>query len=85
MMNAQVHALEEYARCLEDASVATPCEPPRPLQLSATQEPLRDQDAHSAPLIDWAVRTLKDAEIRVIKAHAHCVTTKQSEMCGPAP
>jgi hypothetical protein len=85
MMNAQAHALEEYARCLEETSVATPCEPPRPLQLPPTQEPLRDHDAHSAPLIDWAARTLKDAEIHAIKAHVHCVRTKQSEMCGPAP
>jgi hypothetical protein len=85
MMNVQTHALEEYARCLEDAGVATPCEPPRPLQLPVTQEPLRDRAAHSEATIDSAAHTLKDAQIRAIKAHAHCVTAKQSEMCGPAP
>ena len=85
LMNAQTNALEEYTRCLEVSTVATPCEPPRPLQLPPTQEPLRDRAAYSEATIDSAARTLKDAEIRAIKAHAHCVTAKQSEMCGPAP
>ena len=83
LMSAQTHALEEYTRCLEDST--TPCEPPRPLQLPPTQEPLRNRPAYSEAVMASDARALKDAEIRAIKAHAHCVRTKQSEMCGPSP
>jgi hypothetical protein len=85
LMNAQTHAFEEYTRCLENSTVAAPCEPPRPLQLPPTQEPLADRAAYSEAVVASVARALRDAEIRAIKAHAHCVRTKQSEMCGRAP
>ena len=85
MMNAQIHVLEEYTRCLEDRGTATACRPPRPLQLALMQNAPEDQDVHSESIVDSAARMLKDAEMRAIKAHAKCVKTKQSDRCGPPP
>lgn len=85
LMRAQTHAVEEYARCLEDGGSATPCDRPRPLQLPPIQEPSEDQGTHSEAMLDSAARVLKDAEIRAIKAHAKCMKMKQSERCGPSP
>ena len=85
MMNAQIHVLEEYTRCLEDRGTATACRPPRPLQLALVQDAPEDQDVHSESIVDSAARMLKDAELRAIKAHTKCVTAKQPNRCGPAP
>ena len=85
MMNAQIHVLEEYTRCLEARGTAVPCHPPRPLQLALVQDPPQDQDVHSESIVDSAARMLKDAEMRAIEAHARCVKTKGSNQCGPPP
>lgn len=85
MMNAETRALDDYARCLEDHGIATPCAPPRPLQLPPTREPPQEHGAHGEAMLDSAARALGDAEIRAIKAHANCVRSKQAELCGPSP
>lgn len=83
MVHAQIHALDDYARCLERPSLTTPCEPPRPLQLPVRQEPAGGGRASGEALIDSAQRSLRDAEIRAINARTHCLRTRQSRMCGP--
>lgn len=84
MLNAQIHALEGYERCLQGEGLPAPCEPPRPLQLPA-QELTADRGAHGDALIGSAERSLKEAELHAIRTHAHCMKTRQSETCGPAP
>jgi hypothetical protein len=84
MLNAQIHALEGYERCLEGGGVPAPCEPPRPLQLPA-RELTADPSARGDALIGSAERSLKEAELHAIRTHAHCMKTRQSETCGPPP
>jgi hypothetical protein len=85
MMNAQIHVLEGYTRCVEGLGATTPCQPPRPLQLPPMQEALQDQDVHGESMVDSVAQTLKEAEMRAIKAHAKCMRLKQSSRCGPPP
>ncbi|HET8875858.1 MAG TPA: hypothetical protein VFO53_05965 [Casimicrobiaceae bacterium] len=84
MLNAQIHALDGYERCLEGEGLPAPCEPPRPLQLPA-RELTADRGAHRDALIGSAERSLKEAELHAIRTHARCMKTRQSGTCGPAP
>ena len=84
MMNAQVHVLEEYTRCVEGPGTAAPCQPPRPLQLAPIQDSPHDEDVHGESMVDSAARMLKNAEMRAIEGHAKCVKMKRSG-CGPPP
>jgi hypothetical protein len=85
MINAQIHVLEEYTRCVEGPGATAPCQPPRPLQLPPMQDAVQDQDVHGESMVDSAARTLKEAEMRAIKAHAKCERLKKSSRCGPPP
>ena len=84
MMNAQIHVLEEYTRCVEGLGTAAPCQPPRPLQLAPIQDSPHDEDVHGESMVDSAARMLKNAEMRAIEGHAKCVKMKRSG-CGPPP
>jgi hypothetical protein len=85
LIHAQIDALQDYERCLQGDGIRTPCRPPRPLQVTLLQQPSEDDATHSESMLDSAARMLRDAELRVIKAHSKCIKTQQAEMCGPAP
>jgi hypothetical protein len=85
MMNARTHALDEYVRCLDGSAVVTLCVPPRPIQLPPQDDASQDRRRQQEAMIESAARSLKDAEMRAIKAHAECVRNKQAERCGRPP
>jgi hypothetical protein len=84
LLTAQIHAVQRYVSCLENAGDGGPCEPPRPLQLPPTLGSPSDRPFHIQANMDSAKHDLIELEARATRAHVECVR-KRRDGCGPPP